>query len=291
MGRKAKPLQDQVELLRKRGMTIANPEKVRQFLLEIGWYRMSFYWFPFERRYPDAMDPRHEFRHGTSFEDALMLYAFDFNLRNMLLKHLERIETAFRTFLIYHVSTRYPDSPAWFVDQRVVNKSDAHNFERAIYAPLKRNNPEIIRHHRRFPHDKFAPAWKTLEFMTLGTMINLYHALTNHNIKHDVARHFGVDSEGVFENYMDIIRDLRNICAHGNILYSYRPPGIRRSIQLKGEPEIRNNLRGALSVAEHFLGVISPRLLKEFRTGLKSLLHEFSTAPGTKRVLHEISGF
>lgn len=223
MGRRAKPLQDQVALLQKRGMLVHNPEKARQILLEIGWYRMSFYWFPFERRYPDVMNPTHEFRPQTTFEDALMLYAFDFNLRNALLKPLERIETAFRTFIIYHVSTRYPESPAWFADQHVVGKTQAQSFERVIYNPLKRNNPEIMLHHRRFPRDKFAPAWKTLEFMTLGTMCNLYESLANHNIKHDIARHFGVDSESIFENYMEVIRGLRNICAHGNVLYSYRP--------------------------------------------------------------------
>ncbi len=290
MGRRAKPLQDQVALLQKRGMLVHNPEKARQILLEIGWYRMSFYWFPFERRYPDVMNPTHEFRPQTTFEDALMLYAFDFNLRNALLKPLERIETAFRTFIIYHVSTRYPESPAWFADQHVVGKTQAQSFERVIYNPLKRNNPEIMLHHRRFPRDKFAPAWKTLEFMTLGTMCNLYESLANHNIKHDIARHFGVDSESIFENYMEVIRGLRNICAHGNVLYSYRPPKIRCSTQLKGAPSIPGNLRGGLHVVEFFLEVISQRLLKEFKEELADLVHTFSAAPGARRVLHEISG-
>ena len=97
MGRKAKPLEEQVSLLMRRGMRVDDPEKAYNILLEIGWFRMSLYWFPFETRYPDMTDSAHRFREGATFRDALLLYAFDFNLRNMLLKYLERIETAFRT--------------------------------------------------------------------------------------------------------------------------------------------------------------------------------------------------
>ena len=136
MGRKAKPLQQQVEILQRRGMRVDDPEKARQILLEIGWFRMSLYWFPFETRWPDLSASHHQFKEGTTFRDALLLYAFDFNLRNMLLMPIERIETAFRTYMIYHVSTRYPESPAWFVDKDVVSASSARSFERVIYSPL-----------------------------------------------------------------------------------------------------------------------------------------------------------
>lgn len=291
MGRKAKPLQEQVNLLVKRGMRVDDPEKARRILLEIGWYRMSLYWFPFETRYPDLACSVHKFREGVGFDDALMLYAFDFNLRNMLLKPLERIETAFRTYLIYHVSTRYPDSPTWFADRHVVSPRHAESFERIIYGPLRRKNPHIILHHRRFPKDKFAPAWKTLEFTTLGTICNLYTALNSQNLRIDIARHFGVHQEGIFNDYLDVVRDLRNLCAHGNLLYNYRPPQIRRGPALDGKTAPPQNLYGALGIVEYFLKSISTRLLEEYRTGLASLLREFGTTPGTRHVLSHIAGF
>lgn len=291
MGRKAKPLADQVNLLRKRGMQISDDEKAREILLEIGFYRMSFYWFPFEKRYPDFMNPHHEFQPDTHFKDALMLYAFDFNMRHLLMKPLERIETAFRTYMIYHVSTHYPESAAWFVDPKVVGKPQSQSFERVIYQPMRRQNREIMLHHKRFPRDKYAPAWKTLEFMTLGTMCNLYMSLTNHNLKFDIARHFGVNQESLFENYMDIIRDLRNICAHGSVLYSFRPEAIRRSPGINSPAGNSRNLWGGLLVMEHFLATISKRLLKEFRRDVENCVQQFSTSRGSARVLREISGF
>ncbi|MDE6010282.1 MAG: Abi family protein [Muribaculaceae bacterium] len=291
MGRKAKPLQEQVALLEKRGMRVDDPEKARRILLEIGWYRMSMYWFPFETRYPDMASAEHRFRDGTCFEDALLLYAFDFNLRNMLLRPLERIEVAFRTYMIHLVSTRYPDSPAWFTDRRVVTSSQAKSFERMIYTPLRRQNAHIQLHHRRFPQDKFAPAWKTLEFVTLGTMCNLYTSLTSSNLRLDIARHFGVGQEGIFTDYMGVIRGLRNICAHGGVLYSFRPGQVRRGPAFDGRQSPPQNLAGALGIVEHFLKIISPRVHDEYRADLAALLRKFSAMSGTRHVLTRIAGF
>lgn len=291
MGRKAKPLSDQIDLLIKRGMIVRDREKARQILLEIGFYRMSFYWFPFELRYPDNLDPNHKFRDGTDFDDALRLYAFDFNMRNSLLRPLERIETAFRTYMIYQVSTRYPQSPTWFADSKVVQPHQAEGFERAIYIPMKRQNPEIRLHHQRFPRDRFAPAWKTLEFMTLGSICTLYCSLLSSNLKREIASHFGVGSIETFECYIEVIRDLRNACAHGNILYSFRPDEILRGPAMHGKSIPQRNLAGALAVVEHFLRVISNRLLNEFKEEIDHLLSEFSITPATRHVLSKISGF
>lgn len=288
MGRKARPLQEQVALLQKRGMIIAEPEKARRILLEIGWYRMSFYWFPFETRYPDRFDPTHKFRDGTRFEDALLLYAFDFNLRNTLLKPLERIETALRTYIIYAVSTRYPDRPEWFADPKVVSAAHARQFERSVYSVLRRTQPEIELHHKRFPRDRFAPAWKTLEFMTFGAMWTLFESLNSESLRLDVARHFGVHNLDVFCNYMEIVRALRNLCAHGNILYSFHPSKILRGPALGGKADPPRNLYGALTVVDHFLGEISERLQRELRTQLTEHLRQFSQSPGAARLLHSI---
>lgn len=290
MGRKAKLLEEQVELLVRRGMRVSDPERARQLLLEIGWFRMSLYWFPFETRWPDMRSDVHRFREGTDFHDILLLYAFDFNLRNALLKPLERIETAFRTFMIHRVSTHYPDSPTWFADPVVVGPTQARNFERAIYYPLRRTNPHIQLHHIRFPKDRFAPAWKTLEFTTLGTMCGLFDSLKSTQLRHEIARHFGVAQEGVFSDYMEVIRGLRNICAHGNVLYSFRPAQVRRGPAGGGKEAPARNLRGALQIMEHFLGVISERLLMEYRRELSALLDEFATTRGTRYVLGHISG-
>lgn len=48
MGRIAITLEKQIELLRSRGMIINDVEKAKEVLLDVGYYRLGFYWFPFE---------------------------------------------------------------------------------------------------------------------------------------------------------------------------------------------------------------------------------------------------
>ncbi|MDE5773446.1 MAG: Abi family protein [Muribaculaceae bacterium] len=291
MGRRAKPLQQQIDLLRRRGMIITDEAKVRDIILEIGWYRLSLYWFPFERRYPDMMADEHRFVENTRFEDALMLYAFDFNLRNMLMRMLERVETAFRTFVIYHVSTRHPESPHWFADTNVVTRQHAANFEKAVYQPLRKLNQDIILHHRRFPRDRFAPAWKTLEFVTFGAMCQLYASLTSHNLRMEISRHFGIESPEVMDNYLEVLRALRNSCAHGNVMYAFHSPvEIRRQPAAIAHGET-HNLRGSLQVLHYLLRQISPRVAKELKNEVDALLSRFDISHHVHKVLTGIAGF
>lgn len=51
MGRKATSIDKQIELLRDRGMELDfEIPKIKEFLLDIGYYRLGFYWQPFEQR-------------------------------------------------------------------------------------------------------------------------------------------------------------------------------------------------------------------------------------------------
>jgi len=99
-------------------------EKIKEFLLDIGYYRLGFYWNPFEK------DTDHNFTEGTKFSDVIKLYYLDVDLRHILLKYINRIELNFRTKVVYYVSNKYKNSPTWFADPAVVNQklSDVNNF-------------------------------------------------------------------------------------------------------------------------------------------------------------------
>ena len=58
----ATTIEEQIELLRSRGMTFGNEEKVKENLLDIGYYRLGFYWFPFEVTFPRIEKRDHKFK-------------------------------------------------------------------------------------------------------------------------------------------------------------------------------------------------------------------------------------
>ncbi len=219
MGKTAIDVWEQIKLLESRGMVIKDKDKAQEVLLDAGYYRLGFYWFPFEITYPNKIKRTHQFREGTNFDYIVKLYYFDFNLRSILMKYLNRIEIHFRTFLIYKVSNHYRTSPIWFVDPSVVTAAYVRKFDKEVYTNRFKCTSIIQQHHKTHINDKYAPAWKTLEYMTLGGIIHLFNALKDKMVRRAISEHFKVRQLPVFESYLKAILTIRNYCAHGNVLY------------------------------------------------------------------------
>jgi len=105
MGFKATTIEQQIEKLKDRNMVMdLGEEKAKEILLDIGYYRLGFYWNPFE------IDKEHNLKELTKFSDVVKLYYLDSDLKHILYKALNRIEINFKTQLIYHVSNYYDKS-------------------------------------------------------------------------------------------------------------------------------------------------------------------------------------
>lgn len=106
-------IDEQVALLKERGMKISDESKAKKFLQKIGYYRLSGYWYPFrESKLSVGADGKpvvtvlDTFRHGAELHQAVDLYVFDKKLRILLLDALERIEIALRVSQIAIVGHR-----------------------------------------------------------------------------------------------------------------------------------------------------------------------------------------
>lgn len=291
MGRIASTLDEQIELLKNRGMIISDIEKAKEVLFDVGYYRLGFYWFPFETSYPQKDNRDHTFKAGTEFDNAVKLYYFDFNLRNLLLKALSRIEIAFRTKVVYLVSNEYKNNPAWYTDTNVLAESQVDYFRRK-YDSLKENQGVIKHHHRIHPQDQHAPAWKIIEYLTLGEMVNLFKRLKDDALKNRIAKEFGIRMLVTFENYLDVIKNIRNVCAHGSILYDLKPErSIRRGpAMMKGIGD-NQNLNGVVRIVLYMLSQISQKRSYELTTEIDDLLRKYSINETLDHILLKVSGF
>lgn len=81
------------------------------------------------------------------------------------------------------------------MNRKYVVSKFANDFEEQVYASM-RKNPIIQHHHANHP-GIYAPAWKTIEFMTIGNIITLYDSLKEPEAKDLVANAYGC-SRGVF---------------------------------------------------------------------------------------------
>lgn len=290
MTKPATTIDEQLDLMKSRGLTILDEDKAREILLDVGYYRLGFYLFPFEKSYPDLRNRTHDFISGATFEDAVKLYYFDFDLRLLLMRYLTRIEIAFRTTLIYNLSNKYKPNSVWFVSPSVVSRSYANDFERKVYTSDFKRNPIIRRHHQANPNDRFAPSWKTMEFMTFGAVMKLYEQLKDRNDKIFIANKLGIRQVVTFENYMHTIREVRNACAHGHLLYDLKLPLAIRRGPAANSPSERNNIIGALRVIKYVMRQISDNRANGLSASVKSLYEELcKDAPDLKPLIPDFS--
>lgn len=263
----------QIGLLEELGMVFDDKEKATEILSDIGYYRLGFYWFPFEKMFPQKVNRDHVFKDATRFDTVVRLYYFDFDLRHLLLKYISRIEIHLRTVLINTMSIHYPKASTWFANDKVVAPSYAHSFKK-IYDRIFLS-PYIKAHHHNHSC-QFAPARKTLEFMTLGEIIDLIASISDVNIRMEISHHFGIRSLKTFDSYLNAIRRIRNRCAHGGVLYDYKA-SIR--IASKGPVDLSNvydraNLKGAVEVIQYLVGIISLNRKNQLEQELQRLIDD-----------------
>jgi len=270
MGKKATTVEAQIQKLTDRGMTMdLGEDKAKEVLLDIGYYRLGFYWNPFE------IDDNHNLEPGTLFSNVVKLYYIDVDLKNILNKAINRIEINFKTQLIYFASLKYHDNPTWFANKNIVTRKYVEDFPKYYNEKFKAQNSPIKKHHTKHPNDIYAPAWKTLEFLTFGSVITMYISLSNRALKEQIANQYNLKSIKVFENFLLTTLFVRNICAHSDLLFdSNTPKEISTTPLIKFNNNNRHCLDSSIKTILYFLKSISNSRHDKIESEIDSLFEE-----------------
>lgn len=268
MGQIATSTTEQIQLLKARGMVFdCEDAKIKEHLLDIGYYRLGFYWRPFE------IDENHNFAEGTKFSDVISLYYLDVDLRNILNKYLTRLEINFRTKMVYYVSNKYKTSPTWFADDLVVQKVFINNLHKIYDDKFKTNNKVIKKHHKKYINHIHAPAWKTLEFFTFGTNLNLYRNLKSEDIQKRISKTFEIENPEKFQTIIGAMLELRNACAHGDVLYDFNlPMGLPNFSVFGFIGSDRQSIFACYKVLNYLIRTISINRQNQLETEINELL-------------------
>lgn len=280
MGSIATDIDSQIKILEERGLIIHDYAKTKELLLDVGYYRLGFYFYYFQ-------DAQHNFEEDICIDDIVHLYYFDFDIKMLLLRYIYRIEVHFRTQLVYHVSNFYKTNNAWYADSKIVNNDILKEFNN-IYYILKTNNNTLIKHHSKYPGDSFAPAWKVFEFFTFGQTFKFYTNLKNVELKKKIAGVYGFRDVELLNNYMLAIINIRNICSHNGILFDFnQPTGIKRIPNLKYRFQTGNttNLSASIRLILFILSKISVNRSTELENNLKEEFKKGKTKNLVDRII------
>ncbi|WP_373492971.1 Abi family protein, partial [Aquiflexum sp.] len=105
--KKPTTIEEQIALLKSRGLEISSDSEATHFLAHISYYRLGEYWYSMQ-----SDKENHVFKPNSNFEDVIALYSFDRELRLLIFDTIEKIEISLRTKLTYHLSHEY--DPWWF---------------------------------------------------------------------------------------------------------------------------------------------------------------------------------
>ena len=254
MRKQATTVEEQIATLKNRGMLFDyKEEKTKEILLDIGYYRLGFYWFPFE------IDKDHNFKEGTTFSNVIALYYLDVDLRNVLLKYLKRIEINFRTKLIYYISNKYKEDPIWYSNPRIMASWFINSLDEKLYTnKFKEENRQIELHHIKYRNDIYAPTWKTFEFLTFGAIVTIFNAIKSENIQKEISKIYGLNNLNTFKNFIHTIKFIRNICAHAGVVFDLNfPKGIYKIPRVKFNNNNNQSLDAGIKTISYMLEQIS----------------------------------
>ena len=96
--------QQHIVLLKNRGLLIADEEKAAGYIYNIGYFRLSAYFYPL-LKFPKE---QHLYKPGATFVQALNMYRFDRKLRLLLFNEIEKIEVAIRSCTVSYTHLTLP---------------------------------------------------------------------------------------------------------------------------------------------------------------------------------------
>jgi len=268
--------QDLIPLLKQRGLAIPDEQKAINYLSNIGYFRLSAYFYPLLK------EPKteHLYKADATFDKALDMYRFDRKLRILLFNEIEKIEVAIRSAmnnLISHAlgdvfwmtNTDYFRNPAIFAKTLTL-----------IQTELDRTKEEFISHFQDNYTNPYPPAWMLTEIIPLGVLYNVFNNLKNMNVKKNVATYFGI-SLPAFNSWVLILSNLRNLCGHHARLWNREISLVATDPQLHSFPWIDSTKTDAkriyyrICIIKYLLFTVSPN--NRFTQKLKSLLAEYPT--------------
>ena len=217
-----KTFDQQIAILKSRGLCFNDEARAKQLLQNISYYRMSGYWYPLL-----SDKQNHIFKAGATFEQAYSIYKFDARLRTLILSEISKIEVAVRTQIAYIMS--HAHGGQWFTDSSLFKNPAKHAKTLSkIDEEYSRSDEDFVTAFKTKYSDHFPPSWITLEITSLGTLSLLYSNLKDGQCKRDIANYFGV-ADTVMVSWFHAITYIRNICAHHSRLWN-KILGIRPTV-------------------------------------------------------------
>lgn len=225
-------IEQQIYLLKERGLIINNTNYAIDILSQINYYRLSAYIRLFQEL--DTTTKKHIFVENTKFESIIELYNYDRFLRKELLSILLDIEVYIKTIFTYTLSVEIDENNKdpfilYKKDKLIFNDDKGKNYKIYTYLLNELKNScsspkEIFIKHYKNKYKEAPeklPIWLAVEIMTMGNIENFY-SIINKEYQKLISKKLNIKDPSIFVSWLSTIRYLRNRVAHNYRVFNSR---------------------------------------------------------------------
>ena len=239
-----KTLDEQIEILKNRGLVIQNPTVAKNILLRENYFFINGYRHLFAKEKGNDL-----FLDGTTFEELYATFSFDRKIRNTFFRYILVVENNIKSIISYQLSKKYGYKEKEYLNPDNFNQDPLRRRQvNDVISKMKRQIRVNGDKHTATMHylSKYGyiPMWILVKVLSFGIVSELY-AILRYEDQRAIADVYNTTPE-VLSLYLSIVANFRNLCAHEEILYDYRT---QRSI-----PD--TNIHAALNIQRDELGYV-----------------------------------
>lgn len=212
-----KNLDEQVEIFRHKGLTITDEEYTKDVLLRENYFFISGYRHLFMQK-----DNNKTYIEGATFEELYSLFLFDRQFRNIIFKNLLIVENNAKSIFSYQLSKKYGYKendylkPANF-DTSPEKSRQVNDLIRKMKRQVRVNGSQHTATMHYISNYGYIPLWVLVKVLSFGIISEFYTILKPED-KLAIAKIYNIDVNNL-SNYLSILANYRNVCAHEDILY------------------------------------------------------------------------
>lgn len=215
-----KTLDEQIEILKSRGLVINDVDKTKNILLRENYFFINGYRHLFIKTKRDE-----NFISGTTFEELYAMFIFDRKVRNIFFKNLLIVENNIKSLISYQLSRKYGYKEKEYLNPKNFSKDPIKNRQvHDVLNKVKRQIRTNVKQHSATMHYAtnygYIPLWILVKVLSFGIVSELYNILDESD-QQEIANLYNLDIESL-SIYMTILSNYRNLCAHEDILYDHR---------------------------------------------------------------------
>lgn len=214
-----KNLDEQIEILKSKGLIIKDIEKAKDILFRenyffINGYRHLFY------------NNNKKFINGTTFEELYATFVFDRHLRNIMFKYILIVENNIKSIISYQLSRKYGFKEKDYLnisnfDDTPLKAGQVRDVVRKMERQIRVNGRQHVATLHYIDNYGYVPLWVLVKVLSMGIISELFSILKSGD-KEQICTYYMIDSE-TLAIYLSVLANFRNLCAHEDILYDYRP--------------------------------------------------------------------